>query len=295
MLRRISLLLFLSSLFLNLSAQALDLGIEKINVYKWVNGKWKLNTENTYFFSDTLESSVQYAQREQEWVLSRKHIRRIALNQDTVHSQLFRLNTNQDTTFISKYCYHIRDANDQVIDLMVNGVSKARGNRNIASYHIKEDTYCKQITYPFHLLFQKTEERKREGRQIDGVEFEYNFCQRRLFKIHTDNQNRPILMESPDYYRLEVFYREPDNTEQLLNANASVYPNPSRDRVTVDFVNQQSRDLQLLTPQGRVVVQQLNTQDRKINLDLSNLPAGLYWLIISVEDETVYTERIVKI
>jgi extracellular elastinolytic metalloproteinase len=65
--------------------------------------------------------------------------------------------------------------------------------------------------------------------------------------------------------------------------NVSIYPNPTRGNITIDLVNAKELigkvEVELFDLAGRQVLarsQQINAFDKRLNLDVSNLPNGLY-------------------
>ena len=79
--------------------------------------------------------------------------------------------------------------------------------------------------------------------------------------------------------------------------NVSVYPNPTRDKVVVQLLPNQLPEVEmirLLNMQGQMVWKAIQPElSSSINIDLSELPAGIYTLIVYHESGMV-TKEIVK-
>lgn len=84
-----------------------------------------------------------------------------------------------------------------------------------------------------------------------------------------------------------------DKEAQILN----VYPNPADDQLTVDLILDEPSTLRVLDLNGKVVIEQsLNSDNQLISsqLDVSNLPAGQYILIIISSNNLMKELFIVK-
>ena len=71
------------------------------------------------------------------------------------------------------------------------------------------------------------------------------------------------------------------NVNQLNTLNTSIYPNPFADVVNVTFENKLKSNISISEISGKVVFS-INTSN-DINLDLSNLNSGIYFISIKNE------------
>jgi hypothetical protein len=94
----------------------------------------------------------------------------------------------------------------------------------------------------------------------------------------------PLLSEAPEV--------DSPFTATTIKA-VEVYPNPAREQLYVK-VAEDVKAVRLLDGQGQIIKEMLPADEfRLLNLDISNLTPGLYFLQIQVE-EAMLTKRIVK-
>ena len=79
--------------------------------------------------------------------------------------------------------------------------------------------------------------------------------------------------------------------ENETAAPVSVYPNPTTGRVTVTGENLQRADVINILGQRVLSIQ---GKGDELQLDLSRLPAGVYTLRVTMEDGSVYSDKVVK-
>lgn len=72
------------------------------------------------------------------------------------------------------------------------------------------------------------------------------------------------------------------NRNKLNNLNANVYPNPARDVATLSFVRQSEPvAIKLTDSKGNTLWQKQNVHDNILQIQVSNLPAGMYFISIN--------------
>jgi DNA-binding beta-propeller fold protein YncE len=77
--------------------------------------------------------------------------------------------------------------------------------------------------------------------------------------------------------------------QTLNNNNINIYPNPAKDRITVSFDNnKQDATISIIDMTGRKVLsQKIAAGKNSINIDVYQLPAGIYGLLIQTPDGTI--------
>ncbi len=82
-----------------------------------------------------------------------------------------------------------------------------------------------------------------------------------------------------------------NNLENPLN-NFSVYPNPSKGNLTIDFFGVEKYNLEIYSVMGRKVHTQLDTDQKEY--DFSHLPKGIYILRIGINDRFISKKIIIE-
>ena len=88
--------------------------------------------------------------------------------------------------------------------------------------------------------------------------------------------------------------QEPNSTDEAFRTKLSVYPNPTADRVTLAAATPAL--IEQVTVQdaaGKILFQQLANYRERMELDLSALPAGLYFVEVH-SNNGVFVERLIK-
>jgi Zn-dependent metalloprotease len=82
---------------------------------------------------------------------------------------------------------------------------------------------------------------------------------------------------------------------ELFNA-VKLFPNPSNGLVTIKMINPEMRveQIHITDLQGRIVYQTNNINDQVIQLDLSNLGAGIYMAKIQVENQVIVRRLVIQ-
>ncbi len=80
---------------------------------------------------------------------------------------------------------------------------------------------------------------------------------------------------------------------ELSSNSVSIYPNPTNNKITVDFGNTIVTKVTLFDVQGKVVYNNSNINNNKLSIDLVNATKGVYFLQV-VANETVSTYKVIK-
>lgn len=91
----------------------------------------------------------------------------------------------------------------------------------------------------------------------------------------------------------EIFVLSTENT--ALQGKISVYPNPVKDFLMIDFKSDQreNANYQVFDTTGKLILKG-DLKNIKNEIDASTLPVGMYILSISNENETLKTYKIIK-
>ena len=87
--------------------------------------------------------------------------------------------------------------------------------------------------------------------------------------------------------------------DELVNDNISlaisIYPNPTNGSTTIDFMGlETTAEIMVLNFQGNKVLSTSCNYKTIANIDISNLPHGMYVVVIKTQMEVV-TKRLVKV
>ena len=87
------------------------------------------------------------------------------------------------------------------------------------------------------------------------------------------------------------------STEELTETNFSavIYPNPTTEYLTIEVKNLEFSllNIQIFDSLGRVL-QNKNTKDQKIVLDMKNLPSSTYYIKIELDNKILKSYKIIK-
>lgn len=101
-----------------------------------------------------------------------------------------------------------------------------------------------------------------------------------------------------DFAKVENSAKPRSKRIKSLNENAvAVWPNPAKDNVTIDYVLQgeQHGELYLFDATGSILLQKtLPNQTAKTNINVANLPTGIYLLMIKQDGKMVYQTKLIK-
>ena len=83
--------------------------------------------------------------------------------------------------------------------------------------------------------------------------------------------------------------------ENVVQSNISVYPNPVKDFLTVDFNTEklENSSYQLFDASGKIIIQG-NLKSAKSQISANDLPTGMYLLRITNSGQIVKTFKIIK-
>ncbi len=130
---------------------------------------------------------------------------------------------------------------------------------------------------------------KTETGLIAGQEYKY--------KIKTKCTGGWTAWSGNYYFTMPNSFATPrvDNNQDLNFSNVmKLFPNPTKEKLTVTFTSEQIRTIRILDINGRVL-QELNTNELEIELSVNNLQSGIYYLNVFSEDKTMETARFVKL
>ena len=95
--------------------------------------------------------------------------------------------------------------------------------------------------------------------------------------------NYPLMFGQKDFMDIEE--------NEYATANASLFPNPVEDRLSLQLSgNVSCKNVEIYGIDGRLLKSQ---NDNFENIDVSDLPTGLYIAKINLNDGTVFTEKVV--
>jgi len=117
--------------------------------------------------------------------------------------------------------------------------------------------------------------------------------------IYNDNE---VMNEDVVYYRLRMVYL--DGNSRYSNVAAvkynsvdkgiSIYPNPASDLLTIsNSQNIQNATISIINSNGKTVMSSANRSGRKLNVDISSLSPGSYFVQL-LNDGKVSTLKFVK-
>jgi hypothetical protein len=100
---------------------------------------------------------------------------------------------------------------------------------------------------------------------------------------HPDPANHPVL---------KVCYSTVVSTEELsaVDATFSMFPNPTTDKLTMQFNTQHQREISILDVSGKCVIL-LQANSTLENIDLTNFAAGVYSVVV-FDGESTLTEKL---
>jgi len=93
--------------------------------------------------------------------------------------------------------------------------------------------------------------------------------------------------------RIDNFFKL--DLRQKERVEYEIFPNPTANKLHLDFINDQPRLIRVFTISG-ILVKEIEFRDRyQLNLDLENLEAGMYVLEIHTQFNGMLVERIIKV
>ena len=82
--------------------------------------------------------------------------------------------------------------------------------------------------------------------------------------------------------------------DDIIENEISVYPNPTRDLVTISCGNQKMKNLTISSVDGKIVFYKFNLKENKIILDINNYKNGIYILSVETSDGQFTRKKIIK-
>ncbi len=124
----------------------------------------------------------------------------------------------------------------------------------------------------------------------------YNYNENGLLKEAVTSMMHGYPYEFKAFHKYEYQWSDAVNTSFFETEKIILYPNPVQDRVIISsnssFTNS---ELKIINVSGQTVYQRiLNTPDKKIDIQLSFLEPGLYFLILKTENQQYNRKLIVK-
>ena len=81
------------------------------------------------------------------------------------------------------------------------------------------------------------------------------------------------------------------NTPEIVQNNKiKVFPNPAKDRVSIESAKEKIKSLSLINSKGEVIIEQLYDSE-KIEIDVSNL-TGSFYIVRMITDDGVFTSKL---
>lgn len=132
----------------------------------------------------------------------------------------------------------------------------------------------------------------------------YSYLLYQKYKNNQGNNNFQDSCYSADYSKLPniSFYISVDTLQggddfpdAIIEANdliSNIYPNPSKDKVTINLKNEGKTSIQFLNILGQDV-KNINTYDNKVDINISDLHSGIYFIRIEQNNKT-FTSKIMK-
>ncbi len=86
---------------------------------------------------------------------------------------------------------------------------------------------------------------------------------------------------------------ETPNNSRIVGGDINVFPNPAKNIVNIDLKNLEVEQLRILNTSGQVLLQKA-TRNSTEQVNISDLPSGLYMISIITTDQEVITKQFVK-
>ena len=103
--------------------------------------------------------------------------------------------------------------------------------------------------------------------------------------------NTPIITNT-----FQTEFVETLSVENFEAVNFTIYPNPAKDEVTIQLVNSSFGigKINVLDIQGKMILKDIKFQDQTSTLDISNLESGLYFVELTIGNESTVQKLIVN-
>jgi len=103
------------------------------------------------------------------------------------------------------------------------------------------------------------------------------------------------LVEDLNVYRFYLGEGNPQtSTEDLINEEVIISPNPATDKVTIQLTEADAeiKNISLFNLNGQLILEQ-NTSSNSITLNIENIPTAVYYLKIELKDQVI-SQKIIK-
>ena len=111
----------------------------------------------------------------------------------------------------------------------------------------------------------------------------YHFKQISVAESDTSNYCRTTPYYDSSYFHFTV-HGTSASDELFDNENIHIYPNPSSNKIEIDFNNQLDRgNISILNIEGQTLIKVLISLNGKSEINIESLPTGMYFLML--EDE----------
>lgn len=99
------------------------------------------------------------------------------------------------------------------------------------------------------------------------------------------NDEWKLTNEAPLYKFYYEEYEDPVSVDEIENnISSTIYPNPTKDRLTIEVKGGNLEKIRIVDMQGKVVYETQNpVQAKEVHLDISHLTSGMYYVILENE------------
>ena len=96
-------------------------------------------------------------------------------------------------------------------------------------------------------------------------------------------------------YKLDLSSNPLSTETSVIVEDISVYPNPATDHVNIVLSNSaENVSVALYDTMGRIVVDKVNSEENRIELNISGIASGIYYLKISIAENSVVKKLMIK-
>ena len=267
-----------------------DLGILSTTLYQKSSNNWTPTYKSEYTKESLVETTNRYRWENNAWHKVSEETRYYSANGDTVLLESVQWETDIVVKTYKRVCYYVRDRENSIIDLFVDGKSKMASRAYMGqeiNFDINEP--CLPTNYPFDEAFREAEILKKEGTPLEGKTFVIDWCVYFEFIASCDEFNRIKSLES-ETRKIVVTYRNNSNLVPGFENIYKIYPNPFHDDLAIDLLDTNMEKIEIQNSLGMKVYEVLLDGSTKVNLKLSNIPAGLYWINL-FKRRNVYSKK----
>lgn len=271
-----------------------DLGIYEAIVYKRPSGSWEPLSKSEYSVNDEVEKQTRFKWEKGNWQIESEVSRNFSMNNDTVEATVTYWNEGIVTKQFTRICYNKRDAQNIVVDVINDGVSKTE-SLNSYTGHVNLDVneMCFRISYPFDDLMREAERLKAQGISLANRKLEFNMCTYEEFSVNSDRHNRVVSIES-DITKVNFFYRGEIKQDSKIEANFKIFPNPFNAELAIEAARINGEKIEIIDSYGKEIFSENIKGKSVIRVNLSHIPSGLYSIIL-YSGNNVYSEKLIKI